>query len=308
MSGQNALSFKGMGMLLRVIAVVGSSVATVISTWLPLLLFYEFSAAALLMLLVLLIIGAFLIHGLLTHVFNDITDFESGTDQFSPALLSGGSRVIQTGVMSLQMLKKMGLTATLLLALIAAVLAGAGQFELAILIVVGIWGAATYSLKPFRFAYHPFLGEWVSLFPSMLFLGLAAPWLMLETIPVWGWQNALVNALWCMAWVMVHHIPDLEADRRAVPLKRTSVVLAVDRFGIRGARYPAVLYLGVIGLMSLWILASRPVAASGVVAILVYSVFLIGKMNPEDAEEVTDTEKKLLLAAMATAVWMGIFI
>lgn len=134
MSGQNALSFKGMGMLLRVIAVVGSSVATVISTWLPLLLFYEFSAAALLMLLVLLIIGAFLIHGLLTHVFNDITDFESGTDQFSPALLSGGSRVIQTGVMSLQMLKKMGLTAALLLALIAAVLAGAGQFELAILI------------------------------------------------------------------------------------------------------------------------------------------------------------------------------
>ncbi|AKG73277.1 prenyltransferase [Salinicoccus halodurans] len=308
MSGQNALSFKGMGMLLRVIAVVGSSVATVISTWLPLLLFYEFSAAALLMLLMLLIIGAFLIHGLLTHVFNDITDFESGTDQFSPALLSGGSRVIQTGVMSLQMLKKMGLTAALLLALIAAVLAGAGQFELAILIIVGTWGAATYSLKPFRFAYHPFLGEWLSLFPSMLFLGLAAPWLMLETIPVWGWQNALVNALWCMAWVMVHHIPDLEADRRAVPLKRTSVVWSVGRFGIRGARYPAVLYLGVIGLMSLWILASRPVAAIGVVAILVYSVFLIGKMNPEDAEEVTDIEKKLLLAAMATAVWMGIFI
>lgn len=87
-------------MLLRVVAVVTSSVATVISTWLPLLIHHEFSMWRLLFLLALLILGAFLIHGALTHVFNDITDFESGTDQHSPALLSGGSRVIQSGVMS----------------------------------------------------------------------------------------------------------------------------------------------------------------------------------------------------------------
>lgn len=308
MSGQNALSFKGMGMLLRVIAVVGSSVATVISTWLPLLFLYDFSAGTLLMLMVLLITGAFMIHGVLTHVFNDITDFESGTDQFSPALLSGGSRVIQTGVMSVSLLKKIGLTLTAALLLLAVILAIAGQFELAILIVVGIWGAAAYSLKPFRFAYHPFLGEWLSLFPSMLFLGLAAPWLMLESIPIWGWQNALVNALWCMAWVMVHHVPDLEADRKAVPVKRTSVVWAVDRFGIPGARYPAVLYLGLAGVAALWSLASRPVAGIGVTVILVYGIFLVVKMNPANAQEVTDIEKKLLLAAMGTAVWMGIFV
>lgn len=308
MSGQETLNFKGVGMLLRVVAVVGSSVATVISTWLPLLIFYDFSAGGLLMLLALLITGAFMIHGMLTHVFNDITDFESGTDQFSPALLSGGSRVIQTGAMSVGMMKKIGLILTSLLLVLAVILAAAGQFELSILIIVGIWGAATYSLKPFRFAYLPFLGEWLSLFPSIFLLGMAAPWLMLDTMPAWAWQNALVNALWCLSWVMVHHIPDMEADRQAIPVKRTSVVWSVDKFGSAGAGYPAVLYLGMIGVVSIWMMASRPVAAIGVIALLAYGVFLVLGMNSKDAEEVTDVEKKLLLATMATAVWMGIFV
>src|SRR5699024_1071210 len=228
MTGENALSFKGMGMLLRVAAVVTSSMATVISTWLPLFIHHGFSIWRLLFLLVLLMLGALLIHGALTHVFNDITDFESGTDQHSPALLSGGSRVIQSGVIGVGQLRKMALTLTVTLAVLALMLAIFGQVELAILIVVGIWGAASYSLRPFRFAYIPLAGEWLSLFPSMLLLGLAAPWLMLEAIPAWGWQNAFINALWCMSWVMVHHIPDMEADKKAVPLKRASVVWSAD--------------------------------------------------------------------------------
>lgn len=308
MGQENALSFKGMGMLLRAVAVVSSSVATVISTWLPMLIFYDFSAVTLMLLLLLLIVGAFLIHGALTHVFNDITDFASGTDQHSPALLSGGSRVIQTGVMSVELLKKVGLGLSSILAVFAVIFAATGQYALSILLLVGIWGAATYSLKPFRFAYRPLLGEWLSLFPSILLLGVAAPWLMLEYIPVWGWQNALVNALWCMAWVMVHHIPDLEADRRAVPVKRTSVVWSVDTFGSAGARYPALLYLAIAGVVALWMLATRPLAAIGVVALLAYGVFLIVKMDSKDTEAVTDIEKKLLFSAMATAVWMGVFI
>ncbi len=308
MYGQNALSFKGVGMLLRVVAVVTSSVATVISTWLPLLFHYDFSAGSLLLHLLLLISGAFLIHGALTHVFNDITDFESGTDAYSPALLSGGSRVIQSGAMSVPLLRKIGWTLTAVLAGVALLLMILGQEELSVLILVGIWGAASYSLRPFRFAYSPLLGEWLSLFPSMLLLGLAAPWLMLETIPAWGWQNALVNALWCMSWVMVHHIPDMEADRRAVPFKQTSVVWAADRFGIRGAGYPAILYLVMIGGIALWIFASRPVTAAGVIVMVGYGIYLILKMDKADAQAVTAAEKKLLLAAMATAVWMGLFI
>src|SRR5699024_327226 len=144
------LSLKGMGMLLRVVAVVTSSVATAVSTWLPLLIHYEFSAVRLLLLLVLLISGAFLIHGALPHIFNDTAVFESGPDEHSPALLSGGSRVSQTGVMSVGQLRKIGSILTMSLVILSVLLAVVGQMELAILIVVGIWGAASYSLRPFR--------------------------------------------------------------------------------------------------------------------------------------------------------------
>src|SRR5699024_12042021 len=100
---------------------------------------------------------------------------------------------------------------------IAVLTALLGRYDMAILIVVGVWAAVSYSLPPLQLSYRPFLGEWLSLFPSILFLGLAGPWLMLNQIPMWAVQNAVINALICMAWVMVHHIPDLEADQKAEP-------------------------------------------------------------------------------------------
>ena len=62
-----------------------------------------------------------------------------------------------------------------------------------------------------------------------------------------------INALFCMAWVMVHHIPDLEADKRAVPMKRTSVVWFVDTFGLYYARFPAFIYLLTALFCGLWL-------------------------------------------------------
>lgn len=295
-------------MLLRVVAVATSSVAAIMSTWLPLVFGYTFPFITLFLLLLLLIAGAFLVHGLLTHIFNDITDFESGTDAHSPALLSGGSRVIQTGAMSLSTLKRLGGILVITLCLSAIILAFFEQYELAVLIIVGIWGALSYSSAPFKFSYKPFIGEWLSLFPSLCMLGLAAPWIMLSAIPLWGWQNAIVNAVWCMAWVMVHHIPDIEADKKAVPVKRTSVVWSVGRFGNKAAPFPALLYLFFISILAIWIMFTRPVAGLGALVIALYGLFLIMRMNTQKPEAATDVEKKLLLLAMSTAIWLGIFV
>src|SRR5690625_6731749 len=144
--------------------------------------------------------------------------------------------------MSVGQLRKIGSILTMSLVILSVLLAVVGQMELAILIVVGIWGAASYSLRPFRFAYVPLAGEWLSLFPSMLLLGLAAPWLMLETIPAWGWQNAFINALWCMSWVMVHHIRDMEADWKVSSVKSTRVVWSEDIVGHVLTWHQSILY------------------------------------------------------------------
>lgn len=305
---QPAFSRKGIGMLLRLAAVVFSSVAAIISTVLPLLWNPQLSALTVMTVASVLFFGAILIHGMLTHTLNDLADYQSGTDQHSPGMLSGGSRVLQTGTMSVSMLTQLGIWLTIFLFLMAVLFAFIGYIEFAILTLTGIWGAASYSLKPLQFAYYPFVGEWFSLFPTMLMIGIAAPWILLEQIPIWAWQNALINAIWCMAWVMVHHIPDRFADRKATPLKRTSVVWAEDVFGIKGAKFPAMLYFILIGLLLLWTAFTRPAGAIGAGIILGYAFCLVIKMDMSDVEKVTNDEKKLLILAFATAVWLGIFV
>lgn len=306
---QPAFSLKGIGMLLRIVAVVFSSVATIFSTVLPLLFHYTLPSFTMIGVTSILFIGAILIHGMLTHTFNDLIDYQSGTDENSPGLLSGGSRVLQTGKMSVQMLIQLGIIISIFLLLMTSMFVFLGYTKFAILTLVGIWGAGSYSLKPFQFAYYPFVGESLSLFPSMLFLGIAAPWILLEEIPIWAWQNALINAIWCMAWVMVHHIPDRHADRKAEPIKRTSVVWAEDKFGKQGIKFPALLYFSLIGgILLFWIALTRPLGTIGAGMILIYSIYLIIKMDVEDVEEVTNVEKGLLLFAFMTAIWLGIFV
>lgn len=299
---------RGGSVLMRSIAVISSSFATIISTTLPLFLYTSISFEYLFLLFIILTIAAFTIHGVLTHAFNDYTDYHSGTDKLSPAILSGGSRVIQKGIIPIHTLLKIGKWLAIVLLVMAALLAIFAQYELTILLVVGVWAAASYSLPPLRLSYRPFIGEWLSLFPGMLFLGFAGPWIILGSVPLWAMQNAVVNAFICMAWVMVHHIPDLEADKQATPMKRTSVVWFADKFGLYYARFPALLYLLAAGLCIFWLGFDRPWAALVIVITVSIAVFLVMKVNVADHEQVTICEKVLLLLAMITAILLGVFI
>lgn len=153
----------------------------------------------------------------------------------------------------------------------------------------------------------PFFGEWLSLFPAMFFLGIAGPWIILDTIPLWAIQNATINALICMGWVMVHHIPDLEADRRATPVKRTTVVWFADKFGLTYARFPAFLYVLMAGLCAIWVGIDRPVAGLLSLGVIVFALFLTTRMDPKDLQQVTSYEKILLLLAVMIALILGVF-
>ncbi|MFG6147851.1 prenyltransferase [Halobacillus sp. B23F22_1] len=305
---QTLTSLKGGWLLLRSVAVISSSVATIISTILPMYLYTSISPQELYLLFFLLFLGAFIIHGVLTHILNDYVDHRSGTDQRSPAILSGGSRVIQTGYISPENLWRIGKSLLLLLFLLILAFLFFGYYKLAILLSIGIWGAVSYSLPPLQFSYRPFIGEWFSTFPSVLFLGLAGAWLSLDHLPEWVWQNALINALFCIAWVMVHHIPDRDADRQARPMKRTSVVWSIEKFGLAFSRLPALLYFGFTGTCAVWLGLDRIEAAAGTLVLTIAAIILVLKMRVGDDEQVSSYEKIILLLAMINAVWLGIFI
>ncbi len=294
--------------LLRPVAVIASSVVIIFSGVFPLFAYYDLPNGVLSAVSLLLLVGCFVIHGALTHALNDYTDYLSGTDQHSPAYLSGGSRVIQEGRIAPHTLKWIGYGLAIGLLVIAGILALFGYYPLALLLVIGVWGAASYSLPPLRFSYIPLAGEWLSTFPSAFFLGLAGVWIMLGDFPEWAVQNAVINALYCIAWVMIHHIPDLQADQQASPVKRTSVVWSVAMFGPKYSALPAIVYMILIGLCGLWLGTDRLWAAIGVVIIVILSIFFIIKTDTQNAEQVTTCEKKLLLLAMINAVWLGIFI
>src|SRR5699024_10879980 len=112
-------------------------------------------------------------------------------------------------------------------------------------------------------------------------------------VPIWALQNALINAIWCMAWVMVHHIPDRQADRGAQPIKRTSVVWAEDTFGKQAVKFPALFYFLLVSILLVWIAFTRPIGAIGAGLILMYSIYVVMGINIDDVEDITNVEKKL---------------
>lgn len=293
--------------LLRLIAVVSSSIVTILSSLLPLFLYTSISNEYLIFMFIFLSLAAIIVHGGLTHLFNDYADYLSGTDELSPAILSGGSRVIQKELITLQNVFRLGKWISIILLVIALVMIIFSRFELAVLIVVGVWAAYSYSMPPLRLSYRPFVGELLSLFPAIFFLGLAGPWIILETIPIWAYQNAIINALVCMAWVMVHHIPDLKADQKATPIKRTSVVWFVNKFGLRFAGFPALIYYGMGLVFSVWVLSDRLWAGLIVISLLVIAILCVKRIQADKVEQVSNIEKTLLLIAVLIAISLGIF-
>ncbi|QDI91351.1 prenyltransferase [Salicibibacter halophilus] len=304
-----ALSFiQGSWQLLRFMAVASSSFATILSTMLPLSLYYSISADFLIPLFMLLIGGALLFHGVLTHILNDVSDYKSGTDEHSPAILSGGSRVTQDGYFSVDDLNKLGNRLIYAIIISCIIFTFLGSYTISILLLIGLWAAVSYSRLPLLLSYRPFAGEVFSLFPSMLALGLAGALLALDGIPVWAWQNAAVNALFCVSWVMVHHIPDRNADQQASPKKRTTVVWAMEKFGQTYSRLPALFYLFLTGTGVFWLGTERLWAALGLLVIVTASIIIVKKMNVNDEQQVATSEKIMLLLAIVNAIWLGIFI
>lgn len=298
---------QGGWMLLRFIAVISSSIVTILSSLLPLFLYTSISTEYLFFAFVFLSIAAITFHGVLVHLFNDYADFLTGTDAHSPAILSGGSRVIQKGFMEPKHVLKTARWLAIALLAFAILMAVIGRYELTILIIIGIWSAISYSLPPLRLSYRPFLGEALSLFPAIFFLGIAGPWIILDSVPLWAYQNAVINALVCMGWVMVHHIPDIEADMQAVPKKQTTVVWFVERFGVGFARFPAFIYFFLAGACTIWVGAERTVAASITAIVVLAALIFILKINPKDLKQVTNCEKILLVIAIIIAIVLGIF-
>jgi 1,4-dihydroxy-2-naphthoate octaprenyltransferase len=73
------------------------------------------------------------------------------------------------------------------------------------------------------------------------------------------------------------------------------------------AGLPALIYLLLVGLIAFFMIGDRPIGAIGTLLMLGYGIYLVLRMRVRDVEQVTAYEKVLLLLAMVTAIWLGLF-
>src|SRR5438105_2842511 len=166
-----------------------------------------------------------LLQGLVAHCVNEIADWRSGTDRDpAPRAISGGSKVVASGLLTPRELGWLGLGAAVAATALGLAAAATWGWTLALFGIGGLAGAVLYTLPPLRAAYRPFVGEAVAF---TCVWGCVAGAYLLQRGSLSG-AVALVgvaHAANCVAMLMMHHYLDRGPDSRARPPKTTRVVL-----------------------------------------------------------------------------------
>ncbi len=246
-----------------------------------------------------------LIQGWETHAVNEIFDWRSGTDRDrSPRALSGGSKVLTMGLLTERDLWVIFLISSIGVAGLAAIVGLLRAGWLVLLIAAGYVLGLAYTLPPIATAYRPFAGEWLGGFPGVLLAGLGAYAIQAGRISVAAVVALSAHALVCTAMLVVHHYLDAEADRTAVPKKRTTVVA----LGPRLARaYATILAAAGAGLYLVLGLAVHPAfLVAGLITAA--AAVLHRRLDPTDLRAVTRNELRVIQLGIAAGLSTAIIL
>lgn len=242
-----------------------------------------------------LLIGV-LIQGWETHALNEIFDWRSGTDaDGSPRVLSGGSRVILARLLEERHLWAIFAGSSVLIWALALDLASrTGPLVLG-LVAIGYFAGLFYTLPPVATAYRPFAGEWLGGFAGVTAGGLGAYYVQALRITPLAVAMAVAHAGVCVGMLLMHHYLDADADRRARPMKRTTIVFLGQK---RGKAYTVAFATASLVLGGLVTLLWRVEAAAFVLAALTGLVAHV-RTNPIDVASVTRNELTVIQAGVA---------
>jgi len=243
-----------------------------------------------------------LIHGVLSHAYNDREDWLSGTDQLSPGILSGGSKVITHDLYNLEQLSWLGRASILAAMMVGGYLWWEVGWAIPIIVGVGFWSAIAYSCAPLRLSYHPFAGEWLCGFPAVLICAAGTFWVLTAKIQPVILVAGGIHALLAIGLLMHHHLSDISSDLESSPPKLTTVALAATTLGIKQTILIETFYfllafiVGMVGTLYfhpvLWV--TVPTALGCIGAAL--------NTDPEDIPSITQQEYLLYFLIIGDAV------
>jgi 1,4-dihydroxy-2-naphthoate octaprenyltransferase len=260
-------------------------------------------------LLALAILVVVMIHGYLSHAINDQVDWQSGTDRHTEGVLSGGSKVLHRDLLSLSELSQIGVVALVASAALGIYVAAKAGFWVWPHLVIGIGAALAYSLPPLRLSYRPLLGEWLCALPA---LAAASSCTYYVAVGAVSWRVVLAGALhgvFCLGWLMEHHISDVPADLRATPRKVTTVAYVTQLWGSGAAPWVAASYflLAIPLSISLWRHDSlRLVKSIPSITMALVAAAKAANTNPNSTADITLRERFLILITFAHVIWLGL--
>ncbi|KXS45471.1 MULTISPECIES: prenyltransferase [unclassified Candidatus Frackibacter] len=261
---------------------------------------YNFGIATLIALIPLLL------HGVVSHAYNDWYDWDSGTDLNSPGILSGGSGVLTNSLLAPKELLDFGDKGLFLAVIFSGLLIYYKGLIVLLFLVVGVWSAYTYTKSPFLFAYRPFLGEWLAAWPGLVMATVATYYLLTEEINLIVLWSAIIHSLFAIALLMHHHVPDVSADKEATPPKVTTVVWVKDNYGTKALSWPALIYFSLSSILALigYLYIDSIFLVSFVIGMILITIVLI--TDYDDIAQISKYEKGLILVIIIHAISLGL--
>jgi 1,4-dihydroxy-2-naphthoate polyprenyltransferase len=209
-------------------------------------------------LLALALVGGAAIH-LGLNVANDVSDATSGADEanVNPTMFSGGSRVIQYGLVSVDAMRKVSIACYAVGIAIGLYLTWTRGIELLWIGVAGIFLSVFYTAPPLRLV-HRGLGEICVALGFGPIMVLGAYFVVAQRLSWEAFYASLPVALLIMLVLYVNQVPDRPADERAG--KRTIVVrlgkdAIVTGYALSSGAAFALIAVGALtGIMPVWTL------------------------------------------------------
>jgi len=249
-----------------------------------------------------LLIGV-LIQGYETHAVNEIYDWRSGTDgDLSPRVLSGGSRVLLAGLLTERQLWAIFGVSSILAWLLAVDLFLRTGPVVLVLVAIGYAAGLLYTAPPVQTSYRPFAGDWLGGFTGVTAAGLGAYYVQALTISVTAVLFAVAHACVCVGMLLMHHYLDMDADSRARPQKRTTIVFLGPRIGKVYATSFAIAVVGIGAVLALlWRVETILFATAGVIGLVAHA-----RANPRDVGSVTRHELTVIQAGIGGGLALAV--
>jgi 1,4-dihydroxy-2-naphthoate polyprenyltransferase len=204
------------------------------------------------------------------NLANDYFDFRSGDDQLTRATpFSGGSKVIQEGLLSPRQIRNASIASLVLCAAVGLYLnAATGGRVILVIGIIGVVIAWFYTAPPLRFGSRSGWGEVVCVLGCGPVIAFGAYFVQARAVTWQGLLAGLPIGLLMGLVLFINEFQDIEADSAVG--KRTLVVVLGTRAASRlvGAGFAATYVLvgalvlaGVMPLASFFVFATAPIAA-----------------------------------------------